>query len=104
MVLNPHLCVFCKKDSKSANHIFMHCSFSKNIWSCFFASLMWMWVMLKEMVDLLSQWHGWGMGDWGKAFLGMSSSRGDMGHLEGEKCLNFLRYEHKPKCGGGCYY
>lgn len=51
MALSSHWCVLCKKDSASANHISIHCNFSKNIWNHLFASLMRMWVMPNEMVD-----------------------------------------------------
>lgn len=46
--------------------------------------------MPKEMVDLISQWHGWGMRDRGKMFRGCLF-HGVIWGIWKEGCSNFLR-------------
>ena len=50
--LSPNWCVLCKKNLKSIDHVFLHCSFSLHIWSRLLSELGQVWVVPKKCVDI----------------------------------------------------
>lgn len=68
MTLSPNWCVLCNANRKSANHIFIHCAYAKNIWNYFMERLHRSWVMPKKIMELLCQWTSWGMSLHGRSF------------------------------------
>lgn len=51
MALSLHCGVLCKKESESVKHLFMHCSFSTDIWNYFLGGVSLSRAMLEELMD-----------------------------------------------------
>ncbi|TQD89699.1 hypothetical protein C1H46_024693 [Malus baccata] len=54
MCLSPHWCSLCKAKEESVNHIFLHCSYSIQLWWKLFQEVKASWVIPKGCFELLS--------------------------------------------------
>ncbi|KAM1157902.1 hypothetical protein ACFX1X_028768 [Malus domestica] len=54
MCLSPHWCSLCKAKEESVNHIFLHCSYSIQLWWKLFQEVKVSWVIPKRCFELLS--------------------------------------------------
>ena len=54
MCLSPHWCSLCKAKEESVNHIFLHCSYSIQLWWKLFQEVKVSWVIPKGCFELLS--------------------------------------------------
>ena len=49
----------CKCNGKPVDHLFLHCSIAKDLWSMVFGLFGVSWVMPQSIVELLACWLGW---------------------------------------------
>lgn len=70
MCLSPNICVLCGLDGESRNHLFLHCSYARRIWTHFFEGMNLNWVMPENIKGFLSSWGrvGGARGKKGKLF------------------------------------
>jgi hypothetical protein len=81
-------CCMCKKSGESADHLLLHCEVAGALWNYIFKLFGLEWVILRQILDLLTNWGG---------LFGCDLINGSMeaGHvvlnvvyLEGEKCTH----------------
>ena len=56
--LSPRWCVLCRKDGEYADHLFLHCQFSLNLWSKVLEEFSLQWVVPKHCTDLIELGYG----------------------------------------------
>ncbi|KAI5347538.1 hypothetical protein L3X38_000425 [Prunus dulcis] len=54
MCLSPHWCVLCKGHEENADHLFLHCPFSLNLWWSLIREVKAIWVIPKDCFSLIS--------------------------------------------------
>lgn len=52
----PNRCELCQKEKESMDHLFIHCSFTWEIWSKFWAQWKVEWVMHNSLKEVIWQW------------------------------------------------
>lgn len=70
MSISPSCCVLCHMEGECLNHLYLHCSFSRAIWTHFLAKLDCTWVMPNNLVELFDIWGIGGMREKGMCFWG----------------------------------
>lgn len=53
----PNVCLMCFQDGESVNHLFIHCSFARQLWNKILNVLHLSWVMPEEIEQFFVQWH-----------------------------------------------
>ena len=51
-------CCLCKEDGENIDHLFLHCTVARELWSSVFILFGVSWVMPRRVVDLLTCWQG----------------------------------------------
>lgn len=53
----PNRCELCQKEGESVDHLFFHCSFTREIWCKMWEKWKINWVMKKSIKDIIWQWN-----------------------------------------------
>ena len=90
MCLSPHWCSLCKAKEESVNHIFLHCSYSIQLWWKLFQEVKVSWVIPKGCFELLStNFKALGKGKKIQSFVGLPGIGNFLEYMAGTQQKDF---------------